>query len=82
MGGRVGVWKGMYWGRVFKKECGWVNMLEVCLGGNWICAWDGTWRFPGEILRWILAEQYGGVFGWKIPDGPRIGDLYGPVVGK
>ena len=28
MGGRMGVWKGVFWGRVLKKDCGWVNMME------------------------------------------------------
>ena len=44
MGDRMGVWKGMCWYKVLKKECGWVNMTEVCLGGN--CR-GRTWRFPG-----------------------------------
>ena len=65
-----------------KKECGWVNMLEVCLGGNWVCAQDGTWRFPEKFPRWILVGRCSGVFGWKFPDRPWIDSLDGPVVGK
>ena len=63
MGDRLGVWKGVCWDRFLKKECGWVNMMEVCVGGNWVCAWDGIWRFPGKILRWILVRQCSGFFG-------------------
>ena len=47
----MGAWKGVCWGRVFKKECGWVNMMEIFLGGNWVCARDRTWRFPGKFSR-------------------------------
>ena len=65
-----------------KKECGWVNMMEFCLGVNWVCAQDGPWRFPGKFLIWILVGRCSGGFGWKFPDGSRIDDLDGPVVGK
>ena len=68
-------------GYSFEKKCGWVNMMEVFLGGNWICARDGTWRFPG-IFRWILVVKCGRDFGWKILGGPRLSNLYGTVVGK
>ena len=76
----MGVWKGMCWDRVLKNECGWVNTMEFCLGGNWICARDGTWRFPGQFLIWILVGKCSGVFCWKITYGPWLGDLYKPVV--
>ena len=55
-----------------------------------MCAWDRICRFPGETLRWTLAGQrgrilgrdwkwgpdgeYGGVFGWKKLNGPRLGN--------
>ena len=42
MGDRLGVWKGVCWDINLKKECGWVNMMEVFLGGNRLCAQDGT----------------------------------------
>ena len=64
----------------FKYECGWVHMMEVCLGGNWVYAWDGPWRLSGKVLRWIRAGRCGWVFGWKFPDGPRLGNLDGSVV--
>ena len=82
MGGRLGVWKGVCWDRVFLKEFGWVNMMEVCLGADWVCAWDRTWRFPGKFSRWILVGRCSGGFGWKFPDGSRKGDLNEPVVGE
>ena len=59
-----------------------MKTMEFFLGGNWICARDGTWRFSGKYLRWILAGRCNAVFGWKIPDGPWIGDLDVPVVEK
>ena len=56
--------------------------MEVCLGGNWVCARDGTWGFPGNFLRWILVGQCSGVFGCKFPDEPKIGNLDKPAVRK
>ena len=76
------VWKGVCWDGVLKKDCDWVNMLEVCLGGKYVYARDGTWRFPGKIFRWILVGRCGGGFGWKLPDGPRLGNLDELLVGK
>ena len=35
-----------------------------------------------DFFSWIRAGQYGGVPGWKFPDGVRLGDLDGPVFGK
>ena len=54
----------------------------IFLGRNWVCARDGPWRFPGNFLSWIRSGRCSGVPGWKFPDGPRIVDLDGPVVGK
>ena len=57
-------------------------MMEVYLGGNWVCARDRKWRFPGKFPRRILAGKYSGYFGWKIYDKPWISNLDRPVVGK
>ena len=59
-----------------------MNMMKVCLGSNWLCAYYRTCRFPGNCLRWILSGRCYGVLGWGIPEGSRIGDLDRPVVGK
>ena len=59
-----------------------MNTMEFCLDGNWVCAQDVTWRFPGIFLIWILIGQYSGFFGWKFPDGTRLGNLDYLVVGK
>ena len=32
-----------------------MNIMEICVGGNWLCARNGPWRFPGNFLIWILA---------------------------
>ena len=32
-------------------------------------------------LRWILVRRCSRFFGWRMPDGPRIGDLDGTEVG-
>ena len=45
----MGVWKGVWWD---------INMLEVCLVGNWVCAQDRQWWFPAKFLRWILVGRY------------------------
>ena len=45
MGGRLGLWKGICWDRVLKKDCGWLNMVEFLLGGNWVCARVGQGGF-------------------------------------
>ena len=59
-----------------------MHMTEICLGGNWVCAWNGPWRFPGKFLSRIRAGRCGGVTGWKFTDGPRLGNLDGPMVRK
>ena len=65
---------------ILKEECGWVHMMEIFLSGNWVCAWDGPWRFPGKFLCWIRSGRCGWVPGWKFPDGPQIGNIDGLVV--
>ena len=47
----------------------WGNLMDLFLGGNWMCAWVITLRFP--------ARKYGVLFGWKITNGPRLSDLNG-----
>ena len=69
-------------GYILNQECGWAHMMEICLGGNWVCGRNGPWRFPGKFHIWIQSGRCGGVSGWKFPDGPRIGDIDGPVVGE
>ena len=59
-----------------------MNMMEVCLCGNWMCAQDKTWRFSGDFLGWMLVGRCSGVFGWKIPDVPQLGKPDRSVVGK
>ena len=59
-----------------------MNMLEFCLGGNWVCDWDGPWIFPGKLSIWVLVGRCSGVFGWKFLDRPRPGDMDNLVVGK
>ena len=59
-----------------------MHMMEIFLGGNWICARNGPWRLPGKFLCWIQAGQCGGVPGWKFPDGLRLGNLDGLVIEK
>ena len=39
-------------GLSFEMAWHWGNLLDFCLGGNWMCAWDNTWIFPEKILRW------------------------------
>ena len=56
-----------------------MNITEVCLGGNWVCARYETWRFPGKFPRSILVGRCSGVLGWKLLDGPRLSNLDGPV---
>ena len=65
-----------------KQGCDWVNMMEVCLNGKWVCARAGPCRFPGKILNWTIVGRCSGFFGWKFLDVPWLGDLDGPVVGK
>ena len=48
-------------------------MMEFCLDGNWMCARDGTWRSPGNFLRWTLAGRCGQMFGWKLEIDPGLG---------
>ena len=55
-------------GYSLKKECGWINTMEVYFGGNWVCARDGPWRFHGKFPIWILVGRCSGVFCWKFPD--------------
>ena len=38
-------------GYILKKECSSVNMMEFYLVGNWLCARNKPWRFPGIFLR-------------------------------
>ena len=78
----MGVWKGGVMGESLKQEYGWVNIMEICFCGNWVCAWNGPWRFPGGFLSWILGLRCSGVSGWKYPDRPCLGDLDGPLFGK
>ena len=59
-----------------------MHMVEICLGGNSVCAWGGPWRFPGKFLSWVRTGRCGGVPGWKFLNGTRLGDLDRPVVGK
>ena len=59
-----------------------MNMLGICLGGNRVCARNGSWKFPGKFYSWTLSGKCSGVFGWKFPDGPQISDRYGPVFGN
>ena len=59
-----------------------MNMMEVCLVSNWVCAWDGLWRVSGKFPRWILVGRYGGFFCSKFSDRTQLGDLDRPVVGK
>ena len=59
-----------------------MHMIEICLGGNWVCARNEPNRFPRKFLSWIRAGRCGGFPGWKFPDGPRLGDLGGSVIGK
>ena len=69
-------------GYILKQECDWMNMMEICLGGNWVCVRNGPWRFPRKFLSWILGEQCSGISGWKFPCGPLLGYLYRTVVVK
>ena len=69
-------------GYSLKKECGWVNMMEVFLCSNWVCARDGPWRSPGKFPRGILVGICGGFFGWKLLDRPWIDNLDKLVVGE
>ena len=32
-----------------------MNMMEIFLGSNWVCALHGPWRFPGKFLGGVLA---------------------------
>ena len=59
-----------------------MNIMEICVGGNWLCARNGPWRFPGNFLIWILGGICSGFVGCKFPDVPHIGNLDGPLVGK
>ena len=59
-----------------------MNMMEICLGGNWVCARNRPWRFPRKFMSWILGGQCSGVSEWNFPDGVQIGNLDEPVVGK
>ena len=69
-------------GESLKRESGWVHMIVICLNGIWVCVWDGPWRLSRQFLRWISSGRCGMVFGWKFPDGPRLGNLDGLMVGK
>ena len=59
-----------------------MNMMEIWLGSNWVCARNGPWRFPGKFLSSNLVGQCSGGFGWKVSDGPQIVNIDGLVVGK
>ena len=59
-----------------------MNIMEICVDSNWLCARNGPWRFPGNFLIWILGGICSGFVGCKFPDVPHIGNLDGPLVGK
>ena len=40
----------------FETDWPWGNLMGFSLGGNWICAGDSTWRFPGKNLKLTRAR--------------------------
>ena len=71
----VGCVEGGSLGLIFEMAWHWGNLLDFCLGGNWMCAREGTRRFPGKNLRWTRARWYVVLLGWKMSNEPRLGDL-------
>ena len=57
-------------------------MTEVCLVGNWVCAqgrvMEVYWEISDMDNSWVMQWD----FCWKIPDGPRLDNIYGSMVDK
>ena len=47
----VGCVEGGSLGLSFETAWHWGNLKDFCLGGNWMCAQDIIWRFPGGNIR-------------------------------
>ena len=37
-------------GLIFETAWHWVNLMNFCLGGNWVCSREITWRFLVKCL--------------------------------